>query len=77
MENTRTAVTAMDKLLEQLSNCFDAEIRARVEVLADKSNEGLLTEEERDEYRSYVELADLIATLKLKAQRRLSSNGSS
>jgi len=54
---------------------IDPEIQARVEVLADKANEGLLSEEERDEYKSYIEMADLIAILKLKVQRLVPSNG--
>jgi hypothetical protein len=82
------AVAAMDKMLEQLSACLNAEsalrvvelridpeIQARVEVLADKANEGLLSEAERDEYKTYIEMADLIAALKLKAQRLVPSNG--
>ncbi len=78
----------MDKMLEQLSDCLNAEaaqrivglridpeIHARVEVLADKANEGLLSEDERDEYKTYIEMADLIAILKLKAQGLVPSNG--
>jgi len=88
MGNATAAVTALDKMLEQLSDCLNAEaaqrivelridpeIQARVEVLADKANEGLLSEEERDEYKSYIEMADLIAILKLKVQRLVPSNG--
>ncbi len=78
----------MDKMLDQLSACLNAdlaqrivglrlepEIQARVAVLADKANEGLLSEEERDEYKTYIEMADFIAILKLKAQRLVPSNG--
>jgi hypothetical protein len=88
MGNVSRAVTAMDKMLEQLSGCLNAEaaervvalridpeIQARVEVLADMANAGLLSESDRDEYRTYVEMADLIAILKLKAQRLIPSNG--
>ena len=88
MGNATAAVTAMDRMLEQLTGCLNAEsahrivalridpeIQARVEVLADKANEGLLSEEDRDEYKSYIEMADLFAILKLKAQRLVSSNG--
>ena len=88
MEDATDAVTAMDKMLEQLSACFNAEaaqrvvaleidpeIQARVEVLADKANERLLSDTERDEYKTYIEMADLVAILKLKARRLVPSNG--
>ncbi len=88
MGNATAAVMAMDKMLDQLSDCLNAEaaqrvvglridpeIQTRVEVLADKANEGLLSEEERDEYKTFIEMADLIAILKLKAQRFVPSNG--
>jgi hypothetical protein len=38
-------------------------------------NEGELSPEERDEYLSYVDAADLLSIFKLKAKRRLESNG--
>jgi hypothetical protein len=82
MGNTAAAVTAMDRMLEQLSDCLNAEsaqrivdlridpdTQTRVEVLAESANQGLLSEEDRDEYRTYIEITDLIAILKLKAQR--------
>jgi hypothetical protein len=46
-----------------------------VDVLAERANEGTLTEEERDEYDSFIDAADLIAILQLKAQQRIRSNG--
>ena len=54
---------------------IDPEIQARVEVLAERANEGELTPEERAEYLSYVEAADLLAIFRLKAKRRLEANG--
>jgi hypothetical protein len=54
---------------------IDPEIQARVEVLAGRANEGELTLEERDEYLSYVEAADLLAIFKLKAKRHLEATG--
>jgi hypothetical protein len=88
MANTTAAVTAMDRMLEQLSDCLNAEsaqrivalqidpeIQSRVEILAGLANEGLLSDEDRDEYKTYIEMADLIAILKLKAQRIAPSNG--
>ena len=55
---------------------IDPEIQARVEVLAERANEGTLTPDERAEYLSYVEAADLLTILKLKAKRHLEANGS-
>ncbi|WP_435020100.1 hypothetical protein TA3x_001646 [Tundrisphaera sp. TA3] len=84
MGNSVAAVTAMDRMLDQFSGCLneeaarrvlawkmDAETEARVETLGEKANQGSITGEERDEYQSYVEIADIIAILKLKAKRFL------
>ncbi len=86
MENATAAVTAMDKMLDQLSDCLNAEAarrvidlrideetQARVAALGEKANEGLISAEELDEYKSYIEIADIIAILKLKAKRFLAS----
>ncbi len=88
MANTTAAVTAIDRMLGQLTDCLNAEsaqrivalqidpeIQSRVEILAGIANEGLLSDEDRDEYKTYIEMADLIAILKLKAQRIAPSNG--
>jgi hypothetical protein len=82
------AATALDGLLDSLSRCLDAEsaqrvvelrvdpaVQARVDDLAERANEGLLTPDERDEYEAIVNAADLISILKLKARRHLGSNG--
>jgi hypothetical protein len=83
------AGTAMlDGLLEPLSRCFDAEsaqrvaefridpaIQARIDALAERANEGTLGEEERAEYEAFINAADVISILKLKARRQLSANG--
>jgi hypothetical protein len=58
-----------------LSSRIDPEIQARVAALAERANEGELTPEERDEYLSYVEAADMLAVFKLKARRRLAGDG--
>jgi hypothetical protein len=77
----------LDGLLESLSRCLDSEsarrvadfrldprVQERVDVLAERANEGLLTPEERDEYEAFVNASDLIAILQLKAMRALDSN---
>jgi hypothetical protein len=81
--------SALDGLLEPLSRCLDVEsarrvadltidpaIQQRVEVLAERANDGVLTEVERAEYVALVDAADLISILKLKVRRRHPSNGS-
>lgn len=83
-----TAANFMDRVLDPLAASLnseaarsildvtiDPEVQARVTVLAERANEGELTSEERDEYLSYVEAADLLAIFKLKARRQLEANG--
>ncbi len=52
----------------------DAGAQARVDELARKCNEGLLTPEERAEYESYVAAANVIAVLQAQARLRLVRN---
>lgn len=81
--------SVLDRMLDPFSRCFDGEsarrvteyqidpaVQARVDVLAEKANEGLLTPEERAEYEAYINADDFIAILKLKARRHLDANGS-
>jgi hypothetical protein len=49
----------------------DEAIRARMEELAEKSNEGELTDEQRAEYEGYLQANDFIATLQAKARKLL------
>ena len=53
----------------------DDAMQARIDYLADRTNEGLLTVEERDEYQGYLHAIDVIAVLqaKARAQQRKSS----
>jgi hypothetical protein len=44
---------------------------SRMNDLAEKNREGLLTEEERNELESYVRVGDLLALLHLKARRAM------
>jgi hypothetical protein len=82
------AVATIDGLLDPLSRCLDDEsarrvaefridpsVQTRVDFLAERANEGLLTDEERAEYEAFINTADLITILKLKARRHLSTNG--
>ncbi len=73
-----------DSLLESAARCLDAEsvralgklqlaasAKSRLELLAQKANEGQLTPEEAREYDRFIELGDIIATLRLKAERQM------
>ncbi len=79
-----SAATVLDGLLEPLSRCLDAEssrrlvelrvpasVQDRVDSLANRANEGSLTDDERAEYEALINAADFIAILKLKAHRHL------
>lgn len=51
----------------------DPSLKARIEELAKKSNEGELDERERDEYHGYVRANKFIATLQRQLQQLLKS----
>jgi hypothetical protein len=81
------AASPLDSLLDPFSRCFDAEsarrvtefridpgVQARIGVLAERANDGMLGEDERGEYESLVNAADLISILKLKAIRQLKAD---
>ncbi|SIO35134.1 hypothetical protein SAMN05444166_4010 [Singulisphaera sp. GP187] len=44
------------------------EVQTRIDELAEKSNEGELTDEERAEYLAYVDAIDVISILQAKAR---------
>jgi hypothetical protein len=45
-----------------------------MDALAGRANEGLLSDDERDEYEASVNALDFISIIKLKARNRLNSN---
>ena len=49
----------------------DEATQARLEELAEKCSEGLLTPEEQRDYESYVEAIDVVSILQAKARRLL------
>jgi hypothetical protein len=49
----------------------ESKLSSRVEELAEKSNEGALTDEERAEYLAYVQANKFVAILQAQARRRL------
>jgi hypothetical protein len=82
METVDTSV--LDRLLEPLVHTLtpegaraiadfraDAQSQARIDELAEKCNEGLLTQDERDEYGALVEAIDIIGIFQAKARQAL------
>jgi hypothetical protein len=53
---------------------FDADTETRAGELAEKANEGLLTDEERSEYSEYIEAVDLIGIIQASARSMLARN---
>ncbi len=49
----------------------DSKVQANIDQLAEKANEGLLTEEGRSQYEGAISAADFVALLRLKALKRL------
>jgi len=79
-----TAAIHLNRLLEPLVGCLTPEVAAKVadlraddatqdrlDYLADRCNEGLLTAEEREEYVGYIHAIDVIAVLQAKARSLL------
>lgn len=79
--------TPLDALLDPFSRCLDGEsaqrvtefrvdqtVQARIDFLAERANDGVLSAEEETEYEAFVNAADFISILKLKAGRQLRSN---
>jgi hypothetical protein len=82
MATTSTLSRILDPLSQSLTpdaaRCLadfrvDPELQARLDELADRCNEGLLTEAERAEYEDLVDGISLVSILKSKAQRALSN----
>jgi hypothetical protein len=66
-------VTPSHAINAQFEGCYIAEPFG---VLAERANNGALSEDERAEYGSLVNAADLISILKLKAGRQLKAHRS-
>lgn len=78
--------TALDEVLEPVARCFTPEVarriselraalalQTRLDELANKANEGDLTDQEREQYEAYVEAIDVISILQAKARRVLAN----
>ena len=84
---TEPVTNLLDRILSPVSNCLtpeaarklielraDPDVQRRIDELADRCNEGLLTPEERDEYDAYISAINLISILQAKARAVLSGN---
>jgi hypothetical protein len=73
--------SVLDRVLDPFTACLtpevakriagfraDAETQARVDELADKANEGTLSDQEKAEHRQLVEAFDIITILQAKAR---------
>ena len=71
-------------MLDLAAECFDAptlhalaklrlssKLAARVNRLAEKANEGGLTQRERSEYQAYINTSELLALIQLRARLKL------
>ena len=79
-----TSSIHLDRLLEPLAGCLSPEValkvaaltadeatQQRIDYLAERSSEGLLTADEREEYAGYLHAIDVIAVLQAKARSLL------
>jgi hypothetical protein len=77
-------VSSLDRFLDPIDGCLtpqvaqrivewrpDEKLRARIEELGRKADEGTLTSDEDAEYRDYLDEGDVIALLQAKARRLL------
>ncbi|QDU86687.1 hypothetical protein Pla175_00370 [Pirellulimonas nuda] len=55
----------------------DDELQRRIDELADKCTEGLLTDDERAEYDAYIQAIDFISIMQSKARQVLKRKGQS
>lgn len=71
----------LEKLLEPFADCLSREVAAklvalraddtmqdRIDYLAQRANDGLLTDSEREEYEGYLHAIDVIGVLQAKAR---------
>lgn len=70
LEPLTSVLTA--EVAQRLVDCQPApEVVARMEELGRKANEGTISAEEKQEYKTLIDYGDMIALLKLKAKRFL------
>ena len=77
-------ITPLSKLLEPVGRSLtpdvarklvtlraDPTVQERLDELADKSTEGILTDDEHSEYEAYIHAIDFISILQVQARRLL------
>lgn len=82
--------TYFDRILDPVTDCFtpqvarrlaelraDQKTQARLDLLAEKANEGQLTPEEDIEYKQSIDAIDVLAILQAKARAYLRDHPSS
>jgi len=80
------ALSSLEQIFDPIGECLDREsawklsqlnvapeVQARLEYLAERSTEGLLTQPESEEYDLLISATDFLSILKRKAQLRLQS----
>jgi hypothetical protein len=80
--NTNVLANLLDRVLEPVSRCLtpdaatqllalraDESAQIRMDELADKANEGTISNDERMEYEVFIAAANVIAILQAKARR--------
>ena len=78
------ASSALERILKPLADCLtresaekivhfqvDPETRSRIDELADKANEGTISDAERAEYLDFVEVMDLVGIFQNNARQIL------
>ena len=80
------STTLLDRLIEPFAECLtidaarkvasiraDDEIQQRIDELADRANQGILSLEEQSEYDGYLAAFHFISVLQARARRQLKS----
>ena len=78
------STTLLDRMIEPFAECLtttaarkivalraDVEMQTRVDELADKANDGQLTDPERAEYDSYLAMFHFVTIMQARARRLL------
>jgi len=69
------ALLSSDQTRQLAELSGDPALESRIELLADKANEGNLSPAERAEYEGYIEANNLLAVLQAEARFHLAHNG--
>lgn len=80
------SIATLEEILSPLDACLDVQVaralvglrasekaQVRIDELADKANEGQLSEKERAEYETYIAAGNFVGVLQAKARRWLAA----